>query len=149
MNASYYASASRVQNAGTPPDGSQQNLLKSQPKSERWPGGSDFLAYTWAFTLSLHSLWSLSIVIMQHGGLVFLLIYMLLLTMVGAPLLLLEMFLGQYSGLAPIRVFRHLSPVLMGLGLAVCIQASVRAVLELGIAMWMGQGMFRLSTSRR
>lgn len=74
----------------------------------------------------------------------FLLIYMLLLTMVGAPLLLLEMFLGQYSGLALIRVFRHLSPVLMGLGLAVCIQASVRAVLELGIAMWMGQGMFRL-----
>ena len=107
------------------------------------------MAYTWAFTLSLHSLWSLSIVIMQHGGLVFLLIYMLLLTMVGAPLLLLEMFLGQYSGLAPIRVFRHLSPVLMGLGVTICIQASVKAVLELGTAMWMGQGMFRLSTSRR
>jgi hypothetical protein len=54
------------------------------------------------------------------------------------------MFLGQYSGLAPIRVFRHLSPALMGLGVAMCIQAAVRAVLELGITMWMGQGMFRL-----
>ena len=74
----------------------------------------------------------------------FLLIYMLLLAILGAPLLLLEMFLGQYSGLAPIRVFRHLSPVLTGLGLAMCIQASLRAVLELGVSMWLGQGMFRL-----
>ena len=74
----------------------------------------------------------------------FLLIYMLLLAILGAPLLLLEMFLGQYSGLAPIRVFRHLSPVLTGLGLAMCIQAAIRAVLELGVLMWMGQGMFRL-----
>ena len=144
MNASYNASTYRVQNPSTPPDGSQQNLLKSKPEVERWPGESDFLASTWAFTLSLHSLWSLPIVIIQHGGLVFLLIYMLLLAILGAPLLLLEMFLGQYSGLAPIRVFRHLSPVLTGLGLAMCIQAAIRAVLELGVLMWMGQGMFRL-----
>jgi len=144
VNATYNASTYRVQNPSSPPSGSQQNLLKSKSKSERWPRGSDFLASTWAFTLSLHSLWSLPIVIIQHGGLVFLLIYMLLLAILGAPLLLLEMFLGQYSGLAPIRVFRHLSPVLTGLGLAMCIQASLRAVLELGVSMWLGQGMFRL-----
>eukprot|EP00092_Neocalanus_flemingeri_P033013 GFUD01035905.1.p1 GENE.GFUD01035905.1~~GFUD01035905.1.p1 ORF type:complete len:666 (-),score=128.90 GFUD01035905.1:19-2016(-) len=144
VNASYNASTYRVQNPSTPPDGSQQNLLKLEADVERWPGESDFLASTWAFTLSLHSLWSLPIVIIQHGGLVFLLIYMLLLAILGAPLLLLEMFLGQYSGLAPIRVFRHLSPVLTGLGLAMCIQAAIRAVLELGVLMWMGQGMFRL-----
>jgi len=144
VNATYNGSTHRVQNPGSPPSGSQQNLLKSKPKSEQWPRGSDFLASTWAFTLSLHSLWSLPIVIIQHGGLVFLLIYMLLLVILGAPLLLLEMFLGQYSGLAPVRVFKHLSPILTGLGIAMCIQASVRAVLELGVTMWMGQGMFRL-----
>jgi len=145
VNPSYNAASTfRVQNQTSPPEGSQQNLLKSKSKVERWPGESDFLASTWAFSLSLHSLWSLPLVVIQHGGLVFLLIYMLLLGILGAPLLLLEMFLGQYSGLTPIRVFRHLSPVLTGLGLAMCIHASIRAMLELGVLMWMGQGMFRL-----
>ena len=35
---------------------------------------------------------------LQHGGLAFLLMYFLVLLLVGAPVLLLEMFLGQYSG---------------------------------------------------
>jgi SNF family Na+-dependent transporter len=34
----------------------------------------------------------------QHGGLVFLLMYTAMLVLLGGPLLLLEFFLGQYSG---------------------------------------------------
>ena len=96
------------------------------------------------FYLGLHSLWSLPIAILQNGGLAFVLIYILLLVILGAPLLLLEMFLGQYSGMAISGVFRHLSPVMAGLGVAICVQALLRAVMEMGIIMWMGLGMFKL-----
>ena len=60
-----------------------------------WPGSTDPLAASWAFTLSLHSLWSLPITVLQQGGLAFLLAYTLTLAILGAPLLLTEMFLGQ------------------------------------------------------
>ena len=79
----------------------------------------------------------------------------ILLLLQGLPLVLLELFLGQYSALPPgrspscswtrifsfcrkifnifqkstfstVRLFRHLSPLLRGLGTALCIQAAIR-----------------------
>ena len=81
---------------------------------------------------------------MQHGGVTFLLMYTVILATLGAPLLLLEMSLGQYSGLAPVRLFIHLCPILAGLGLAVCLQTAVRAMLDLAVVMWAGQALWQL-----
>ena len=94
--------------------------------------------------MSLHSIWSLPLSVIQHGGITFLLLYTVILATLGAPLLLLEMSLGQYSGMAPARLFSHLCPILAGLGLAVCIQAAVRAMLDLAVVMWAGQALWQL-----
>jgi len=121
--------------------------LETSSKNEtwaKWPRGSDFLGSTCAFTLSLHSLWSLPISVLQHGGVTYLLMYTVILATLGAPLLLLEMTLGQYSGLAPGRLFFHLCPILGGVGVAVCVQAAVRAMLDLAVVMWAGQALWRL-----
>ena len=83
-----------AQSPATPPEGSQELLINHKEKEKRWSRGSDFLASTLAFSLSLHSLWVLPIVIAQQGGLVFVLIYSLMLLLLGWPLLMLEMFLG-------------------------------------------------------
>ena len=138
----------RVQTNPSPQSSSGRSIVKPPVRRERWPGSLDFLAASWSFTLSLHSMWSLPIAVIQQGGIVFVLAYILLTAVLGAPLLLLEIFLGQYSALAPVSLYRHLSPVLAGTGLAVCVQAAVRAVLELGTLMWAGQIMFRLFYSR-
>ena len=113
-------------------------------KRAHWPRGSDYLGSTLAFSLSLHSLWSLPISVLQHGGVTFLLLYTVILATLGAPLLLLEMSLGQYSGLAPGQLFPQLCPVLGGLGLAVCVLAVVRAMLDMAVVMWAGQALWRL-----
>ena len=75
-------------------------------------------------------------VVLQHGGVTFLLMYTVMLGILGWPLLVLEAVLGQYSSLAPGHLYRHLCPLLAGLGLAVCLQAAVRALLDLGVLMW-------------
>jgi len=124
------------------PGGSQAALLSTKVRKERWPHSPDFLASVLAFSLSLHSIWSLPISILQNGGLTFLLMYFSMLIVVGGPVLVLEMFLGQYSGLAPVRVFRHLCPILSGLGLTICVQAGVKLFLELGVMTWAGQSLF-------
>ena len=118
----------------------QDSLPTDNVKKQSWPRGADSLAATWAFTLSLHSLLYLPVAILQHGGLVFLSMYILVLVVLGTPILMVEMFLGQYSGLAVSRLYRHLCPVLSGVGVALALQSAVRAVLDMSVAMWAGKG---------
>jgi len=113
----------------------EKRLSKSSERRHRWTTAAESIASSWAFSLSLHSLWTLPIVILQHSGdiggeegqgcLPFLLAYILLLLLLGLPIIILELFLGQYSALPPGRLYRHLSPLLRGLGPALCIQAGV------------------------
>merc|ERR1719422_1309685 len=81
---------------------------------------------------------------MMHGGVTFLLMYTVMLIILGCPLLLLEISLGQYSSLSPGQIFRHLCPLLSGLGLSVCLQAGVRALLDLATLMWSALAFYKL-----
>ena len=120
---------------------SEEGLLSRKDSNTGWANSSDFLASTFAFTLSFHSLLSLPLIVLRHGGLAFLLLYGLLLVTIGCPLLLLEMFLGQYSSMSSGTIFHHL---LTGLCPALCIHAGARAVLQLATLMWTTQGMYRV-----
>ena len=141
-----------------------------------------FILFLMIVTITFFFTRSLPIAAIQHGGLAFLLIYLICLTVVGAPLLLLETTLGkifiwqiwmassivgsyrvncfpgylyqfllpgQYSALAPARLYRHLCPILAGLGLAIGLQAALRAILELATLMWTGQGLFLLFSEQQ
>merc|ERR1719430_1036136 len=57
----------------------QNSPHQEKIKKESWPRGAAFMAASWAFTLSLHSLLYLPVSILHHGGLVFLLMYIFLL----------------------------------------------------------------------
>ena len=48
---------------------------------------------------------------MKFGGVVFILIYLVMFLLLGTPLLLLEMTIGQYSALSPTKLYRNLCPV--------------------------------------
>ena len=111
---------------------------------DKWVHGWDFLLASWGFSLSLHSLWSLPIAVLQHGGLAFIIMYLVLLFVLGAPLLLLEVTLGQYSGLTCVRLFQHLCPVLSGLGVCQCLQSVLRIVLDTAVLTWISQGIYLL-----
>lgn len=46
----------------------------------------------------------------------FLLAYFVMLILMGTPIFLLELLIGQYSGLGPDMVFKHIAPIFSGLG---------------------------------
>jgi len=56
-------------------------------------------------------LWEFPVLVLRHGGVVFILVYLIVFLAMGAPVLLLEMALGQYSALSPTKFFRNLCPV--------------------------------------
>ena len=58
-----------------------------------------------------HSLWEFPILTLKYGGVVFIMVYLFMFLLLGAPMLLLEMTLGQYSALTPTKLFRNLCPV--------------------------------------
>ncbi len=58
-----------------------------------------------------HSLWEFPILTLKYGGVVFIMVYLLMFLLMGAPLMLLEMTLGQYSALTPTKLYRNLCPV--------------------------------------
>ena len=93
---------------------------------QTWPSPLDSLATCLAFSLSPHCLIVLPLTIVRNGGLAFLVLYSLLVLLLGAPLLLLELRLGQYSNLAPGFLYRHLCPILAGLGPTVVLFAAIR-----------------------
>jgi len=118
----------------------QNSPQQEKIKKQHWPRGADFLASTWAFTLSFHSLLYLPVSIIQNGGLVFLLMYTLMLVVVGTPILMVEVFQGQYSGLVVSRLYRHLCPLLSGVGAGMAMVCLVRGVVCMCVAMWAGRG---------
>ena len=124
-----------------PPPPPDQPYNAPEMNNSKWPRGADSLASSWAFTLSLHSLLYLPQAVIRHGGVVFLLMYLSLVIMLGLPLLLLEMLLGQYSTLPVGRLYRHLCPLLSGLGVSLCLVAGLRMVTDLGMAMWSSHGL--------
>jgi SNF family Na+-dependent transporter len=130
------------------PRGSQAVLLSSKEEKPKWSRGSDFLGSTWAFSLSLHSLWVLPLSVVQYGGIAYLLLYTAVLAVLGGPLLLLELSLGQYSGLAPAQLYAALCPVLGGLGPALVMQAAIRAVLDMAVLMWASQAIWHLASQQ-
>jgi len=116
----------------------------AKPSSQIWSRGAESLSSCWGFTLSLHSVLVLPVALLQHGGLTFLLMYTFLLVLLGCPLLLTELFLGQYSGLGLPLLYRHLCPLLSGLGMAVAMQAFIRSLLSIAVASWLARGAMEL-----
>ena len=66
---------------------------------------------TYCFVAGAHSLWEFPVLTLKYGGVVFILVYLTMFLILGAPMLLLEMALGQYGGLSPTKLFRNLCPV--------------------------------------
>ena len=57
-----------------------------------------------------------------------------------------EMFLGQYSGLSAVHLFRHMSPLLAGLGAAMFVTVILRSVLNIALMVWVSRALYDLFT---
>ena len=95
-----------------------------------------------------HSLWEFPILTLKYGGVVFILVYLIMFLLMGIPMLLLEMTLGQYSALVPTKLFRNLSPALTGVGFAILLSGIIYAVADLAVLAWAARAIFLLFSER-
>ena len=90
----------------------------TEPKRPQWDNQIEFILSTLGYAVGLGNVWRFPFKVYQNGGGTFLIPYLFMLFFAGLPMFFLELALGQYCGLGPIKVFGNLAPIFKGLGLA-------------------------------
>ena len=123
--------------------GSHEELLGGiTVDKSAWSNVTGFAAACSAATINYHSLFLLPLSVVKNGGLAFLVLYSVLLVIIGAPLVLMEMFLGQYSSLAGVHIYYNICPLMSGLGVAMYVTVIIRAVLNISVMVWVSRAVY-------
>ncbi|KAM9602265.1 sodium-dependent proline transporter-like isoform 5-T5 [Morphnus guianensis] len=106
---------------GPPP---QPEIPAPSSCRETWTGKYKFLLSCLGYCVGLGSIWRFSYLCYRNGGGVFLIPYFIMLLVMGLPLFLMELSLGQYGAAGPITVWKC-CPLLKGIGIAMLIVSSL------------------------
>ncbi|KAF2366244.1 Sodium:neurotransmitter symporter, partial [Trinorchestia longiramus] len=101
----------------------QHDSISYQDTRGHWGSRLEFLLACLGYSVGLGNLWRFPYLAYENGGAAFLLPYLLLLMVVGRPMYLTEVALGQYSQLGPIHTYKKISPLMAGLGITQIISA--------------------------
>ena len=64
----------------------------------------------------------------HHGKCAFLVAYGILLVLIGIPMYLMEVTVGQFSALGPLQVWKNMLPLGRGIGLAMCLVSLIQSL---------------------
>ncbi|KAA0203888.1 hypothetical protein HAZT_HAZT000331 [Hyalella azteca] len=93
----------------------QHDSISYQDNRGHWGSRMEFLLACLGYSVGLGNLWRFPYLAYENGGAAFLLPYLLLLVIVGRPLYLTEVALGQYSQLGPLHTYRKIAPLMAGM----------------------------------
>ncbi|KAG4080393.1 hypothetical protein HA402_010461 [Bradysia odoriphaga] len=99
-----------------------ENETKPNPPSTEaldrgnWGKPIEFLFACMNYALGLGNVWRFPYLCFRNGGGAFLIPFLIMVLLVGMPVFFVELVIGQYSALGPIKVFSFLTPLFKGLG---------------------------------
>ncbi|NP_001191502.1 serotonin transporter [Aplysia californica] len=110
---------------GTPTKLIDKPASKPEPERESWGKKIDFLLSVIGFAVDLGNVWRFPYVCYKNGGGAFLIPYLIMLIFGGLPLFYMELALGQFQRCGCFTVWKRLCPMLKGIGMAICIIATL------------------------
>ncbi|XP_071148141.1 sodium- and chloride-dependent glycine transporter 1-like [Mytilus edulis] len=101
----------------------------TEPKQERaaWGSQLEFILTCVGFAVGLGNVWRFPYLCFKNGGGAFLIPYFICMVIIGIPMFYLELCLGQFCSLGPLKVWR-INPLFKGLGLAMIIVSALVAI---------------------
>ncbi|XP_054723599.1 sodium- and chloride-dependent GABA transporter 2-like, partial [Uloborus diversus] len=98
------------------------------PDRGHWTGRFDFILACLGTAVGLGNVWRFPFLCYKNGGGAFVLAYVIMVFMVGMPIFLLELSMGQYSASGPSKVFSNIAPLFKGVGYAMVLAASLVSI---------------------
>ncbi|GAU89499.1 hypothetical protein RvY_02044-2 [Ramazzottius varieornatus] len=98
-----------------------QRDRRTEEQRETWTSRWEYYLSCLGYAIGLGNVWRFPYLAYSLGGGAFVIAYFAVLILVGIPLVLLELAIGQYTGLGPAVVFQKLCPLFGGLGVAIVV----------------------------
>ncbi|XP_011872946.1 PREDICTED: sodium- and chloride-dependent glycine transporter 1-like isoform X3 [Vollenhovia emeryi] len=87
-----------------------------EPKRGAWANQIEFILSCIGYAVGIGNVWRFPLFIYRNGGGAFLIPFILMMITMGLPIFFLELSMGQYTGLGPIKAFSRMAPAFHGLG---------------------------------
>jgi len=88
---------------------------EAEPEREKWGSKWEFLLSSIGYCVGLGNVWRFPYLAYQSGGGAFLIPYLIMLTLCGIPMFMMELSFGQFAGLGAVTIWRAL-PIAKGIG---------------------------------
>ncbi|KAG8224495.1 hypothetical protein J437_LFUL004977 [Ladona fulva] len=93
----------------------EKTASKAPPERQQWDRPIEFLLSCISMSVGLGNLWRFPVTAFENGGGAFLVPYIIVLFVIGKPLYYMEMAVGQFCNLGPVKIW-NLSPGFRGIG---------------------------------
>ncbi|XP_052214722.1 sodium- and chloride-dependent glycine transporter 2-like isoform X2 [Dreissena polymorpha] len=116
-------------NGSTATVDTQPEDVKGEEQIERgeWGNKAEFVLSCIGLSVGLGNVWRFPYLAYNHGGAAFLIAYLILQVLIGKPMYMMELVLGQYSGKGPTGIWA-MNPSAKGVGISMALIALVVAI---------------------
>lgn len=99
-----------ISNSSNSPTSSNDELIERG----NWSRPIEFILSCLNYAVGLGNVWRFPHLAFRNGGGAFLIPYLLMVFIIGIPIFFAELFVGQYTGLGPIKAYSYIAPLFTG-----------------------------------
>ncbi|XP_034830023.1 sodium-dependent proline transporter-like [Maniola hyperantus] len=131
------ASGNHTMNKEKATDSPPPNDNASQtPERAGWGRPLEFILACLGYAVGLGNVWRFPYLCYRNGGGAFLIPFFIMLVLIGLPIFYLELYIGQYTALGPIKAFGSIAPFFSGLGYCTLVVISLISIYYMIIVAW-------------
>ncbi|XP_068631391.1 sodium- and chloride-dependent glycine transporter 1-like [Battus philenor] len=114
----------------------ENNTSTVTPDRASWGRPIEFILACLGYAVGLGNVWRFPYLCYRNGGGAFLIPFLLMMLLIGLPLFYLELYIGQFTSLGPLKAFGAIGPFYNGLGYCTLVVISLISIYYMIIVAW-------------